>query len=65
MTYYTPDELLEYIIAKSNKQGAYEPAAGSATFLLDAVAKLAKPAYRYKSKRMCHRRKPYHLGGAR
>ena len=63
MTYYTPDELLEYIVAKSNKQGRYEPAAGSASFLVDVAAKLTKPAYRYRSRRKCYRRKPRHLGG--
>jgi hypothetical protein len=59
--YYTPDELLAYIIAKSNGGGDHEPAAGSASFLLDAALKLAKPAYRAKSRRLCFKRKPRHL----
>jgi hypothetical protein len=60
MMYYTPDGLIEFIIAKSDRGGQYEPV-GSASFLLDACQKLTKPAYRHGSKRLCFRRCPRHL----
>ena len=63
MMYYTPKELLEYIIAKSDAMGRYEPVANSATFMLDAPQALAKPAYRFRNMRKCFGRHPRYRKG--